>query len=53
MFIIGQVDHLIFRNEENGYTVAVVDNNGDFLTCVGKFPSVTAGQRVEINMVNK
>lgn len=48
MFIIGQVDHLIFRNEENGYTVAVVDNNGDFLTCVGKFPSVTAGQRVEI-----
>lgn len=48
MLICGQIEGIKFRNEENGYTVAVVESNGEFLTCVGKFPSIIEGQRVEI-----
>ena len=48
MLICGQVEGIKYRNEENGYTVAVIDCNGEFLDCVGKFPQITEGQRVEI-----
>lgn len=48
MLICGQVEGIRYRNEENGYTVAVIDCNGEFLDCVGKFPQITEGQRVEI-----
>lgn len=48
MVVCGQVEDIIFKNEENGYTVAVIESNGEFLTCVGKFPNITEGQRVEI-----
>ena len=49
MFITGQVENIIFRNEENGYTVLKVFSNGEVLTCVGKFPKISEGQRVEID----
>ena len=48
MIISGQVESIVYRNEENSYTVAVVESSGEFLTCVGKFPTITEGQRVEI-----
>ena len=34
--VTGYIDHIIFRNEENGYTVMVVKNseNEEELTCV-------------------
>ena len=36
--IKGYIDHLIFRNSDNGYTVMVVNHEGEELTCVGTFP---------------
>src|SRR5574344_371682 len=48
MFVSGQIESVVFRNEENGYTVAKIFCNGEFLTCVGKFPSANLGERVEI-----
>ncbi|MBQ0017509.1 MAG: ATP-dependent RecD-like DNA helicase [Clostridiales bacterium] len=48
MFISGEIDSIVFRNEENGYTVLDLDSNGELLTCVGKFPSVSGGERVEL-----
>ena len=38
--ITGYIDHIIFRNEDNGYTVMVLKgvSEEDELTCVGSFP---------------
>ena len=48
--ITGYIDHIIFRNEDNGYTVMVLKGGGeeDELTCVGSFPVVTQGASVEL-----
>lgn len=48
--ITGYIDHIIFRNEENGYTVMVLKGieDEDELTCVGSFPVITQGASVEI-----
>ena len=45
----GYIDHIIFRNEENGYTVMVVKNseNEEELTCVGSFPAVSQGTTIQ------
>lgn len=48
MRITGSIEEIIYRNEVNGYTVAIVDDNGEMLTCVGKFPIVIEGQNVEM-----
>lgn len=48
MTISGNVKSVIFRNEENGYTVVKVFCGGETFTCVGRFPSINAGERVEI-----
>lgn len=47
--VTGYIDHLIFRNDENGYTVLVLKNTEqeEGLTCVGTFPSITQGATIE------
>ena len=47
--VTGYIDHIIFRNEENGYTVMVVKNseNEEELTCVGSFPVVSQGTTIQ------
>lgn len=46
--VTGYIDHIIFRNEENGYTVLVLkDCQGEELTCVGTFPNVSQGVTIE------
>ena len=47
--ISGYIDHIIFRNEDNGYTVMVLKDVGELeeLTCVGSFPSVNQGATIE------
>ena len=44
----GIIDHIIYRNEENGYTVFVLIAEGKELTCVGFFQSVNAGESIEV-----
>ena len=48
--ITGYIDHIIFRNEDNGYTVMVLKgvSEEEELTCVGSFPVVTQGASVEL-----
>ena len=48
MLINGKIEGIVYRNEDNGYTVARVLMNGEILTCVGKFPTANIGERVEI-----
>ena len=47
--VTGYIDHVIFRNEENGYTVLVIKISGseEELTCVGTFPDITQGVTIE------
>ena len=45
----GYIDHVIFRNEENGYTVFVLKDAESVreITCVGTFPVVNQGAMIE------
>ncbi|QOV20071.1 ATP-dependent RecD-like DNA helicase [Blautia liquoris] len=43
----GYVEHIIFRNEENGYTVLNLNFEGNDLTCVGTFQYVSEGEYLE------
>lgn len=45
--IKGYVDHIIFRNSDNGYTVMVVQCDGEELTCVGQLPFIGEGELIE------
>ncbi len=45
--IKGFVEHIIYRNEENGYTVFSMDA-GDGVTCVGHFPPFREGEALEL-----
>lgn len=49
MVIKGIVEEIIYRNTDNGYTVAVIDCNDESITAVGKFPQVTQGECVELD----
>ena len=48
MILNGDIDEIVYRNEENGYTVLVLDFKGEPITCVGKFPPVNEGQNLEL-----
>ncbi|MCM1284280.1 MAG: ATP-dependent RecD-like DNA helicase [Muribaculaceae bacterium] len=45
--ICGYVDHIIYRNAENGYTVLVLICEEEELTCVGVFSDVVEGESME------
>lgn len=44
MQIKGQIEEIIYRNEENGYSVVVLDVEGAPLTATGILPVVTEGE---------
>ena len=45
--IKGYVDHIIYRNTENGYTVLVLVCEEEELTCVGIFSDIVEGENIE------
>lgn len=46
--ISGYIDHVIYRNEENGYTVMVLVCDGEEMTGVGTMQYVNEGEMVEL-----
>lgn len=48
MTLKGIVEEIIYRNTDNGYTVAVINCNDENITAVGKFPQVSQGECVEL-----
>lgn len=46
--VTGYVDHIVFRNEENGYTVFNLENDDGELTCVGSFNFISEGELLEL-----
>ena len=47
--IKGYIDHVVFRNEDNGYTVFQLTNEDGELTCVGTFPYINEGEMIEVS----
>lgn len=45
--IKGYVDHIIYRNTENGYTVLELICEEEELTCVGIFSDIVEGENIE------
>lgn len=45
--IQGYVDHIIYRNTENGYTVLVLVCEEEEFTCVGIFSDIVEGENIE------
>ena len=44
--IEGYVDHIIFQNRDNGYTVACLVSEGEEITCVGTFRFLNEGETI-------
>ena len=47
-YLKGYVDHIRFRNEDNGYTVLSLDVDGDEETVVGLFPFLNDGEYISL-----
>ena len=46
--IKGTVEHIVFRNSSNGYTVAHFDIDGDLVTVVGNFDELNHGEYLKL-----
>ncbi len=46
--ITGYVEHIVYRNEDNGYTVFQLNNKDGDLTCVGTFHYIGEGELMEL-----
>lgn len=44
----GMVSDIVFKNEENGYTIAYLANESDEITIVGCMPTLSVGESIEI-----
>lgn len=47
--IQGYVEKIVYRNQENGYTVLSLTGEDDDITCVGSFPFINEGEYVELH----
>lgn len=45
--LTGYVEHIIYRNADNGYTVLNLVSNEEEITCVGIFPAIAEGENIE------
>ena len=46
--VTGYVEHIVYRNEENGYTVFNLETEDGEITCVGTFSIIHEGERLEV-----
>ena len=46
--VTGYVEHIVFRNDENGYTVFHLENDDGEITCVGNFNFISEGENMEL-----
>ena len=46
--VTGYVGHIVYRNDENGYTVFHLENDDGEVTCVGNFNFINEGEMLEL-----
>lgn len=44
----GDVESIVYRNDENGYTVLELDSDGELMTAVGNMPLVAVGETLSL-----
>ena len=44
--VTGFVDHIVFQNKENGYTVMILSAEGEEITCVGMCKGLSQGENI-------
>ena len=44
----GDVENIVYRNDENGYTVLELDSDGELVTAVGNMPLVAVGETLSL-----
>ena len=44
--ITGYVEHIVFQNSENGYTVMILMTEGEEVTCVGMCKGLGQGENI-------
>lgn len=49
MNISGVIDNIVYRNEENGYTIAKLQTDDGYFTVVGKFLMISVGENVNLS----
>jgi exodeoxyribonuclease V alpha subunit len=47
--VTGYVEHIVFRNDDNGYTVFNLENEEGEMTCVGNFNFINEGEMLELH----
>ncbi len=45
--LVGYVEHIVYRNPDNGYTVLNLANGEEEITCVGIFSEISEGETIE------
>lgn len=45
----GYIEHIVFRNHENGYSVFELVSDEEELTCVGNFPVLAEGEFIQVS----
>ncbi|MBR5859056.1 MAG: ATP-dependent RecD-like DNA helicase, partial [Clostridia bacterium] len=48
LYLDGVIDEIIYSNDENGYTVCVINCGGDPVTLVGIMPYVGEGETIRV-----
>lgn len=48
-YVEGFIDSIVFRNEDNGYTVFDIKYKGEHITCVGTISYINAGEFITAN----
>ena len=46
--VTGYVEHIVYRNEDNGYSVFNLSNDEGEVTCVGNFHYLGEGEMLEL-----
>lgn len=49
LHIEGTVEQVLYRNEQNGYTVLDLDANGTLITVVGELGDVEEGEQLSVD----
>lgn len=44
----GNIDEIIFHNEDNGYTVAILETDDNIITIVGNIPLIREGESLKV-----
>ncbi|MDD6251859.1 MAG: ATP-dependent RecD-like DNA helicase, partial [Oscillospiraceae bacterium] len=46
--VCGEVERVVYRNEENGYTVIELGSDDDSITAVGILPEIFEGEQLKL-----